>query len=321
MPANPRTAEETPNLPDESQCQPLRAGQLGRNAIATIEELHRSVLKAVQCELSELLQVPVAVNFRDTIQSPLSVALNRTGSGDRAIELDLAPFQGRGYLIFPPSLLFRVLDILLATPEQTTSHDSADPSQRSVTGIELYILREFFEVFARSLRAAWAPVYPAAFSQLPPRPDDDTAAASEAGDDSALVLSTSIELAGLTTDVHLILPTFLARMAHLKSAGATGRDGSGEPAGSIIQCLGGASLNIDAVLQGASIRIRDLLAMAPGQILTLGNSEDSSLECLVNGRRQFTGMLVPSGSQCAFRIDSLTGQTESHLNAGSSLER
>jgi len=101
-----------------------------------------------------------------------------------------------------------------------------------------------------------------------------------------------------------------------------GREGDAEPmGGNILRSLGSATLILDAVLQGATIRIRDLLAMAPGQVLTVGNSEDSPFDCLVNGKPRFTGSLVPSGERCALRIETLAGPAETQLMSEPSAER
>ncbi|HEU5021044.1 MAG TPA: FliM/FliN family flagellar motor switch protein [Bryobacteraceae bacterium] len=307
---------------DEPGCEPLPAGQLASNAVATIEEIHHAFLKAAQNELAELLQEPVAMNFQGAKQLPIAVAMRGTASGDRALQLDLAPLGASAYVIFPPALLFRTLDILLGTPAAAPAADEEAGKPRAVTGIELFILREFFEVFAKSLRAAWARVYPAAFAQMPASFEEDGPAIPEDGSESALALRSGVEMAGLAADFVLVLPTFLARMAQLSSAASADRDAGGEPAGqSILRSLGSATLSLDAVLQGATIRIRDLLAMAPGQVLTIGNSEDSSFDCLVNGKPRFTGSLVPSGERCALRIETLAGAADSQLMDGVSAER
>ena len=302
------------SIQDEPRYEPLPAGQLASNAVATIEEIHHVFLRAAQNELSELLQEPVAMNFQGAKQLPISVAMRGTSSGDRALQLDLAPLAASAYVIFPPALLFRTLDILLGTPAAAPATDEEAGKARTVTGIELFILREFFEVFAKTLRTAWHPVYPAAFAQMASSFEEGGPAIPEDSGESVLVLRSGVEMAGLAGDFVLVLPTFLARMAHLQLAAATGREGDAEPiGGSILRSLGSATLSLDAVLQGATIRIRDLLAMAPGQVLTIGNSEDSSFDCLVNGNPRFTGSLVPSGERCALRIEALAGPPESQL--------
>ena len=308
-------------IPDEPLCEPLPAGQLASNAVATIGELHHAFLRSAQNEMAELLQEPVTLSFQGAKQGPIAASMKGTSNGDRAIELDLSPLSASAYIVFPPALLFRVLDILLGTPAAAPA-DEENEKPRAVTGIELFILREFFEVFAKSLRAAWEQVYPAKFALKSSSFEEDGPAVPEDASESALVLRSGIELGGLSGDFVLALPTFLARMAHLKSASSAGRDGDPEPiGGGILRNLGAATLSLDAVLQGATIRIRDLLAMAPGQVLTIGNSEDSSFDCLVNGKQQFTGSLVPSGERCALRIETLAGAQESQLTNELSAER
>jgi flagellar motor switch protein FliM len=306
---------------DEPRCEPLAAGQVASSVVATIEELHHAFLKNIQGGLAELLQDAVATSFQGTKQMPLSAPMRGVSSGDRAIQLDLAPLAASAYLVFPPALLFRVLDVLLGTPAAAPAEQDEE-KPRAVTGIELFILREFFEIFAEALREVWKPVYATAFSQAPASFEEDGPAIPEDGSEAAVVLRSGIEVAGLTADFVLVLPTFLARMAHLKSVASVGREGSGEPIGeSILRSLGGATLNLDAVLRGATIRIRDLLAMAPGQVLTVANSEDSAFECLVNGNPQFTGVLAPSGERCALRVETLVGPPASQLTSELSAER
>ena len=224
------------------------------------------------------------------------------------IPLDLSPIPGCGFLIFPAALLFRVLDILLAMPENTSGDMGSDDSRR-VTGIELHILREFFDVFTRTLREAWDTSYPLAFHPIISE-DESESRPEKRGDDLALILSTKVDIGITSADVKLVLPSFLARLVQLKAAPNANHSDSEPVSASVLKCLGDASLQMDAVLQGGSIRISSLLGLAPGQILVLGSGEDASIDCLVNRQRQFAGALIASNGKCAFQVDSLVGQTE-----------
>jgi len=260
-------------------------------------------LKSAQAGLANLLQLPVSMKIRKTVQVPVSTALKDIGPEDRVIALDLAPVRGCGFLFFPPSLLFLVLDILLATPQTTSMESASDDAGRVVTGIELHILREFFEVFTRSLRDAWEPFCPVAFDRISAE-DDESGMSEKYGDDLGLILGATVDLAGMTADVRLVVPAFLARMTQLNSKPPLNHSADSVPVrASILNSLGDAVLRLDAVLDGKSIRIRHLLDLAPGQVLTFGNAE--SFDCLVNSRRQFTGQLVASNGRCAFQIDTL----------------
>jgi len=67
--------------------------------------------------------------------------------GIHRIVLSLEPLAGCVILRFSSELLFKVLDILLASPA-----DAAGARGESLTEIELHVLRGFFRVFAEVLK-------------------------------------------------------------------------------------------------------------------------------------------------------------------------
>jgi flagellar motor switch protein FliM len=265
-------------------------------------------VKTVGAELSELLQVPIPANPGESSQAIFAAIFNEAGPEDHVIPLDLSPVPGCGFLIFPAPLLFRVLDILLAMPESTSGDTGSDDSRR-VTGIELHILREFFDVFTRTLRETWDTAFPLAFHPIISEDESETQPEKH-GDDLALILSTKIDIGVTSADVRLVLPAFLARLIQLKSAEALNHYASEPVSDSLLKCLGDATLQMDAVMEGGNIRIGSLLDLAPGQILVLGNGEDAFIDFLVNRRRQFAGALIASNGKCAVQIDSLVDQAE-----------
>ena len=302
MPADLRisNAEASP-ISEAPPCVPLVPGQLGIDAVEVVGRIHRSFLQLLEPGISELLQLPVEMSAGKTMLAPLSQTMGDIGLGDRTIALDFSPPRGCAFLTFPAALLFRVLDVMLATPG-----NASDDTGRSVTGIEMHILGEFFQLFVTALKDAWEPFYPVAFNRVPTE-EEGTLRVAESRDDLALTLRCNVVLAGAAVDVNLILPAFLARLAQLRSVEPPGHAGIDPVRGNILECLGGATLRLDAVMDGASIRIRDLLSLAPGQILTVGSSQNASFDCLVNGSPQFKGELVASRNRCALQVEALTG--------------
>jgi len=70
----------------------------------------------------------------------------------------------------------------------------------------------------------------------------------------------------------------------------------------IADALGSAKVDIDAVLSNLTIRIGDLLELAPGQILLAEKTADSIFECLVNKSTRFEGELVSAGGRYGFQL-------------------
>jgi flagellar motor switch protein FliM len=308
MPADLHIAgSETAQGQDQGPCSPLVPGQLAHEAVAVVDTAFKQFMKAAESELSELLQSPVRIESPETTQTSFEEALKDVGSGERAVALDLAPVPATGFFTFQLPLLFRVLDILLAAPG-----DIDEDPERSITSIEQHVLREFFDVFARSLATAWQPYGAIAFRYLPLSNVELNLRTAAAAGEPALILSATVELGGRFGAFRLIVPPLLARLAELHSRADDGSVAGPAPSGGVLNCLGDAVLNVDAVLNGARIRLRDLLELTPGRVLVLGHYDSGSFECLVNGTSQFAGELVPDNGRYGIRIgetgDGAVGQ-------------
>jgi flagellar motor switch protein FliM len=293
-----------PQAPVSEFCEPLVPGQMARESFEAVDRIHRLFLQAAEKELSELLQLPVKMIPQETEQSTFSNSPANSPMRDRVVALDLSPVPGCGFLSFSRLLLFRVLDILLATPGSPM-----DDSERIVTAIELHVLRELFDLISGTLADTWKQFYPAAFRQIPMLDLELEQHVAAIGSDPALILTANVELGGVSAELRLIVPTCLARMAELKLKSAvTGRDEHGQADnGGILDRLGDARLEIDAVLQGATIRIRDLLELTPGRILMVGACDSTSFNCLVNGTPQFSGGLVSQNGRCGIQLGEFSG--------------
>ncbi|MEI9975165.1 MAG: FliM/FliN family flagellar motor C-terminal domain-containing protein [Ignavibacteriota bacterium] len=68
---------------------------------------------------------------------------------------------------------------------------------------------------------------------------------------------------------------------------------------------GTATLEVEAVLEGSSIRLADLAAMQTGQILVLAQPAGSQLECVVNGKTKFRGEWIALGDRHGLQVQSL----------------
>jgi flagellar motor switch protein FliM len=127
-------------------------------------------------------------------------------------------------------------------------------------------------------------------------------AASSAGD--AAVIVTSRLCIGDTDEVfEVAIPGFAARLAEINAREALARAGEDEPADpNLIAALHRSKLNVETVLRGSSIRMKDLLAMREGQIFLLRTPLEASFDCLVNGKPQFTGHMIANGNRHGFQI-------------------
>jgi len=285
--------------PGSEACQPYVPGHLATASLDLVERIQRHFLTVLETDLSEALQTPVTATLNQARQALYSSILDKAEAGGCMIALDLAPLRGYVLLDLPAPLLFRVLDILLASPP-----DALAGSRGPVTEIELHILREFFDIFIKSLHGAWQSVYPISLKLLSTGIEETRQALSGGRGEIALITGAGLSIGDVRASFEIAVPGFLARLAEMHSRDQARRASSPAPAQeNLLAALAKATVRLEAVLQGASVRMGDLVAMRQGQILLLGTPPGSPFDCLVNGKAQFKGEMVASGNRQGFQIE------------------
>jgi flagellar motor switch protein FliM len=273
-------------------------GQLAAASVEFVERIQRQFLTTLEAELGEALQTPVSATVRKARQVTMKSILDNAEPGGCTIALDLSPLRGCVLLDFPSVLLIRVIDILLASPPATSAN-----SRGSVTEIELHILREVFDIFIKSLQSAWQTVYPVEFKLLCTGLDEirQTIAVS---DEVTLTSGADLSIGDTQAWFETAIPGYLARVAEIRSRDLASLHPTAAPVQeNLLAALARANVRVEAVLQGASVRMGDLVAMREGQILLLGTPPDSAFDCLVNGKAQFKGEMVATGTHQGFQIE------------------
>jgi flagellar motor switch protein FliM len=277
------------------RCTPDR---LPSDRLAFVEEIHQQFLDRFGQALAEQLDMPVKATPAGIDQVPMTEFL----AGDHACVLafDLAPMRGQAIAGLTSGLIFRVLDVLLGAPQT-----GAESARGTITDIEQHLLREFFGVLSSQLIEAWQPngvalsmVSGGAAGQNRRQADPD---------DIALILSGKIEFAEAEETFRIAIPVLAVRLAALESERKAAVEAAGENAErtAVLEALSGATLELEAVLGGSSIRLGDLAVLQPGQILMLTRPAGSQLECLVNGKPKFRGEWIGDGSRQGLQVDEI----------------
>jgi flagellar motor switch protein FliM len=269
-------------------------GILPVDQIGLVEAIHRKFLQSLARRLGDWLQTAVDTDLAAIEQTQFSDFLNSCDGDACLIWLDTKPSVGPAILELSPGFVHRVLSILIGAPE-----NSARP-ERGITGIERHILRECFDTIVLQLKEAWAGRR-VAFEPMAVAPGEEQAQPALGG--SAVVIGSLLSLGGDRESIRLAIPALLVRLAVTgMSAAAAPPQAASRPL--VLEAMRAAAVRVEAVLGGSSLRMRDLLTLQPGQILTLGPPANCSVECIVNGVSKFQGELVSSGRNQAFQIGS-----------------
>ena len=264
---------------NDDQCHPelLLPDQMALAVRAFEQFLERAV-----APMLEFFCTPAELRFSGSSQG----SDGQAEEGVR-LSLNLSPLPGNAHLVFSPQFAGMALALLMgASPEQ-----EAEP--RTVfTGVEMALLRPLLESLASELKQAWKPFCPAAFLPL---------AEPVPADSGMLALAAEVTVRGVAGTMELWIPSLLIRLA----TGQTGETATPDQRTLIIEALEAARFDVEAVISGASIRIRDLLDLRAGRTLELPYSAGSPVDCRVNGIVKFRGDLVLNGNGLGFEVGTL----------------
>jgi len=264
------------------------------------ENIHKTFLDSLQSKLSNALGCDIRTAFLQTEQSFLTRYLTDAEPGVHKVVLSLEPTAGCAIMLFSSELLVAALDVLLASPA-----DAVGEPGRSVTEIELHLLRGFFRVFEEVLKETWS-IPGVALTPLHGLSEENLRAY---GESHALALKSTLDVGNAHGEFDLVIPSFVARLPSRLPLQV--QDETIPTQVRIIAALGSAKVDLDAVLSNLTIRIGDLVELAPGQVLLTEKSTDSGFECLVNRHLRFKGELVSAGDRYGFQLGALDREAPS----------
>ncbi len=284
---------------DEADLPVCSPGQLPATFTHAAGQIQRAFLELLGSALTETLQTPVSSTHLPPEQGTFGSFLDGDEAAACLVALDLAPLTGYAVLGFSKEILFKALEILTAAPSNTEYNP-----RETVTGIELHILREFFDAFRNALRKAWQPFYPLEFEIRAIDRDMTRQAALAQYGQAAVILKSRIQCGGADAGFELALPGFLLRLADARKQVPSWTGNEGQVQQSLPAALGRAKVLVEAVLEGSGVRMSELLALRPGQILSMGTPANGLFECMLNGKPKFKGEVTAAGGHLAFRIET-----------------
>lgn len=250
----------------------------------------RTFLEGASRSLLNYLGAPVELRFAGANQTS-GEAFHEESTGSRIL-LDLSPSPGHAHLLLGSGFVSAVLATLLGAPAE-----GQEAARDSFTEVDYLILQPLVELLAGALRSAWQPVSPAAFRLVP----GDRRAGEASDPSSMLVLTAEIGFRNVNDTLKLAVPSLLVRLA---SQSRESVDRAPSQRDLVAEALGPAKFEVEAVLRGAGIRIRDLLDLRPGRTLELPHRADTAVDCQVNGVVKFRGELVLSGASLGVQVHS-----------------
>jgi flagellar motor switch protein FliM len=291
---------KSPESSDASGVKPwnfLEAGQIGREPLRAITQLHEVFARNLTHSLGAYLRVVFDVNLVSVEQLGYNEFLARLPEQTYLATTQLQPVNATSALQLDLTLAFPIIDLLLGgfgTPESEL---------RDITDIEEQILEGVVRVMCRELESAWQPVgiscsfeqrqQPAQMQRLMP-PNEKT-----------LSLSFEIRMPESRGMLNLVCPSsvsniLLRKLAHnwayRRPKGLS--ECSPELLARILDC----NFNTELSLAPQYLDARRVVNLSPGESLALSQPVDQPALLMVANQPCFNAEIVRRGSRRAGHI-------------------
>ncbi len=281
-------------VPPASEYNSCPPGLLPAEPISLFADLLEAYLRGLARGLSEYLETPVSAGVDSTSQITCAQFLADNKQDVCRVVLDMEDNRGQAFLGLSAGLVSRILAVLLVIP-----NDAQLPPRETVTDIEFHVMHRFFEILTGELRRAWEPIR----LQFQARPMGETGdQPAEVTEDPLLVMSFHVKFGGGEETLRLAVPALLVRLVALEREREAALKPKVEPYPGMLDALRHANFELEAVLAGSTLRMSDLMAIQPGEILMLAQNVGAPVECRVNGKVKFRGELIQTGTRRALQV-------------------
>jgi len=261
-----------------------RLDRIPKSHVSAIHRLHETFARALSSSLSAYLRSVVSGSLVSVEQLPYCDFAEALPSPTCLIYLGMQPYEGHTLIEVSPSLAQPILDLILGGDGKIKVD-----STRELTEVEQTLIEGLFHVVILDLTETWKPVAPINFTM---GSIETSPQMSGRFPPTEAVVAVAIELrigenVGM---LNLAIPSItLKMMGQLFDQQWTAHK-SENPAtvAPIKQKLArDLRVQVDCELAGMTIRLRDLVNLAPGDVFRGVTAFDRPMDILINGTPKF----------------------------------
>lgn len=269
-----------------------RPDRIPKSQVRAIHLLHDTFVRNLVSSLSAYLRSYLTVNLVSVEQLSYAEFLDGLPSPTCMISLGLRPYDGNGVLELNPSLVFPILEMLLGGNGKTS-----DAIQREVTEIEQKLLDGLFRIILNDLREAWRGVTDVDFT-IENMETEPQLLHILAPNEAVVSIGVEVRMGDTVGMMNIAMPSIVIKMMRQKfdqQWSVRKTTASEAEQARVLRLLRGASLNLEARLEGPRLSVRDFLGLEEGHLLAFDFPISQPVELCVNGCEKFRAHVVSTG--------------------------
>jgi len=278
-----------------------RPERVSKDQMRALEGVHERFARNLGAALSGYLRTIIEVKVRSTEQLTYAEFTYSLPTPTSFSLLSCAPLDGQVCLEISPLIIYPIIDRMLGG-----SNAELYIPQRPLTQIEQRLANRIIERALNSLVEAWSTITDVRFEVIQ-HESNPQLVQIVAPNEVVVVIGFELKMGNRAGSMSLCLPFTVIEpvIGRLTSQDWFNYRKGGvlpEHRASLVENLGEAKLNLRAYLGRTTIRVRDLLALAPGDVLALPKEATNELILQIEGRSKFAGKIGQFRGHKAFKI-------------------
>jgi len=282
-----------------------RPDRVSKEQLRSLHFLHDRFALNISTSLSAFLRSMTEVNIVSVEQFAYSEFLMSLPDPTAFYAVGLSPLDGVGALEMNPSVAFTMVDRLLGGTGHTPGPN------RALTEIEQNVIDSVVKLMLDNLTEAWRPVANVEF-RIHGRETRPQMLQVTGPTEIVILLVFDIRIADTRGMVNLCIPaSAIEAVGEAFSQGwqRSRRQPTVEEEKWLNANLGRIPLSVTALLE-TTLSARDLVALKPGDVLSLGHAASQPVAVHVGQVPRFTGRLMRSGMHAGVVVESLMGDAK-----------
>jgi flagellar motor switch protein FliM len=277
-----------------------RPDRISKDQLRALHLLHDNFARNLASSLSAYLRAYVMVNLISVEQLSYAEFSQCLPSPTCLASLAMKPYEGSAVLEINNSLVFPVLEMLLGGNGKASARIS-----REITDIEQIVLDGVYRIILHDFKQAWHTVTSIDFT-IEARETEPQLLQVMAPNEAVVAIGLEVRIAENSGMINIGMPSLVIKMLRQKfdqQWSMRRAESKLEEHERILGLLRPSLLELDARLQGPTLRAGDLLRLEPGDLVRFDYPIEKPLHLFVNGKLKFRGHVAAAGRRRAFLVE------------------
>jgi flagellar motor switch protein FliM len=283
----PDELEKSPELLEQRQITLYdfkRPNRVSKEQLRAFKSIHDKMARNLASQISSLMRSIVEITLHSVDQMTYGEFLMSLPSPTSFNVFSMKPLDGKAVVEINPSIVFPMIERLLGGPGE--NYDG----NRDFSDIELNLLDSILRAISNNLREAWAPVIDI-YPMVEAKESSSNVVQIVAQNEIVVMVVMELVIGHTSGMINICYPVITLESVLPKLANRdlmlTETSSRKSRNRELKALLGGAKVDMEAILGHANLSMREILDIEKGDIIRLDRTADDTVILRVDGKEKF----------------------------------